>query len=368
VITSIASASSNTAAATNTNSSTASGFASLQIVTASCHGVLNTQFIAPSPKPSWFDDLNGKLDAAKVLANQWIDDIAPKLTASIPSHVIDYGTTYTALTDQIVDLLNKNPTAKGKDNPVVQQVFALISALHDEIETIITDVIGTQEQLKIWGDAMQKSHDDLFAGAANIQSLQVDLQADIGKMNAAIQGLRAQIDAENKAIVAGALAIGVGLFALVVGIALAPVTGGASLIVSGIGGAAIIGGAVTWGVMQAKINGQFDEIAEDQNKISDDKRQLVALQGLSLAANSAISSIATATSALSDVKVMWTMFQNELQGTMDKLEKTDENLSAIVNKAYIIAAQNEWNLAVQFAQQLSGMTVPVEQKTLPMAA
>ena len=149
---------------------------------------------------------------------------------------------------------------------------------------------------------------------------------------------------------------------------LAPVTGGASLIVSGIGGAAIIGGAVTWGVMQAKINSQFNEIAEDQKKISDDKRQLVALQGLSLAANSAISSIATATSALSDVKVMWTMFQNDLQGTMNKLEKTDENLSAIVNKAYVIAAQKEWNLAVQFAQQLSGMTVQVQEKTLPMAA
>ena len=215
---------------------------------------------------------------------------------------------------------------------------------------------------------MQKSHDDLFAGAANIQSLQIDLQADIGKMNSAIQGLQAQIDAENKAIVAGALAIGIGLFALVVGIALAPVTGGASLIVSGIGAAAIVGGAVTWGVMQAKINGQFDEIAEDQKKISDDKRQLVALQGLSLAANSAISSIATATAALSDVKVMWTMFQNELQGTMDKLDKTDENLSSIVNKAYVIAAQNEWNLAVQFAQQLSGMNVPVQAQTLAMAA
>ena len=85
MITSITSISTNTAAATNTNSSTASGFASLQIVTASCHGVLNTQFIPPSPKPSWFDDLNAKLDAAKVLANQWIDDIAPKLTASVPA-------------------------------------------------------------------------------------------------------------------------------------------------------------------------------------------------------------------------------------------------------------------------------------------
>jgi hypothetical protein len=88
---------------------------------------------------------------------------------------------------------------------------------------------------------------------------------------------------------------------------------------------------------------------------------------LSLAANSAISSIATATAALSDVKVMWTMFQNELQGTMDKLDKTDENLSSIVNKAYVIAVQNEWNLAVQFAQQLSGMNVPVQAQTLAMA-
>jgi hypothetical protein len=97
----ITSVSTNTAASLNTNTNTASGFASLQIVTASCHGVLNTQFIAPSPKPDWFDDLNAKLDAAKVLANQWIDDIAPQLTASIPSHVIDYGTTYTALTARL---------------------------------------------------------------------------------------------------------------------------------------------------------------------------------------------------------------------------------------------------------------------------
>jgi hypothetical protein len=210
MLTSVPTVSTSAPAATDTNSNTASGFASLQIVTSPSHDVLNTQFIAPSPKPSWFDDLNAKLDAAKVLANRWIDDIAPQLTASVPSHVIDYGTTYAALTDQIIDLLNKNPNAKGKDDPVVQQVFALISALHDEVETIITDVIGTQEQLKTWGDAMQKAHDDLFAGAANIQSLQIDLQADIGKMNSAIQGLQAQIDAENKAIVAGALAIGVG--------------------------------------------------------------------------------------------------------------------------------------------------------------
>ena len=70
---------------------------------------------------------------------------------------------------------------------------------------------------------------------------------------------------------------------LVVGIALAPETGGASLLVAGTGGLLIVGGAVTWGVMQSKINAQFDEIAKDQKELDDDKRQLVALQGLASA-------------------------------------------------------------------------------------
>lgn len=354
--------------AASTNDTTASGFASLQIVTTACHGILNTQFTAPSPKPDWFDELSKELDAAKVLAKQWIDDIAPQMTASVPTHVINYGTTYAAMTDQIVDLIDKNPTARGKDNPVVQQVFALIQALEEELATIITEMEATQAQLKTWGDQMQVAHDNLFNGAANIQAAEAALQGDIDKMNNAIKGLRDMIDGENKAIAGSAAAIGIGLLALVVGIALAPETGGASLVVAGIGAAGVIGGSITWGIMQDKISGQFDEIAKDQQRISDDNRQLVALQGLSLSAGMAVDSTATAINALSDVKVMWGVFQGEMQGTMDKLERTDEELASIVNKALVLAAQKEWNLAVAFAQQLAGMQLQVETKTLPMSA
>jgi hypothetical protein len=356
------------AAASKTNDTTGTGFAALQIVTASCHGILNTQFIAPSPKPKWFDGLAKDLDVAKVLAKQWIDDIAPQMTASVPTHVINYGTTYTALTEQIVDLLTKNPTAKGKDNPVVKQVFALIQALEEELGTIITDVGATQTQLKTWGDQMQKVHDDLYIGAANIQSAMTDLSSDIGKMNAAIKGLKAQISADQTAVALSAAAVGIGCFLLVVGIALAFVTFGAGAIVAGVGVAAIVGGAISWGVYQAKINSEFDEIAKDQKRLTDDQRQLVALQGLSLSANTAVSATATATAALSDVKVMWAVFRGELQGTLDKLERTDEELQAIVNKAFVIAAQKEWTLAIEFAERLVGMQVPVESKTLPIGA
>ena len=350
----------------NNNQTVASGFVSLSVVTTSCHGVLNTSFTSPPANPDWFDDLDAKLAAAKVLANQWIDDLAPDMTASVPGHVINYGTTYAALTDQIVELLDKDPTASGKDNTTIQEAFALISALDKSLSDIITDVEATATSLTTWGDSMQTAHDDLFNGAASIQSAQTDLQSDIDAMNNAIDGLKSQIDAENKAIAAGAGAIGVGLLALVAGIALAPETGGASLIVAGIGGAAIIGGAVDWGVMQSKINDQFKEIATDQKQIDSDNRQLVALQGLSLSANSAISSIAVATQALSDVKTMWALFKSELQGTLTKLEQADEELMAIVNKAYILGAQKEWNLAVEYARKLTSTTYDVDSKEVSM--
>ena len=349
------------------NATVASGFTSLRIVTTSCHGVLNTSFTAPETKPDWFDALDAKLAAAKVLANQWIDDLAPDMTASIPAHVIDYGTTYSALSEQIVVLLDQDPTAKGKDNSTVQQALALITALHDAVGTIVTDIEATESQLKTWGDNMQVSHDDLFDGAASIQSAQTDLQSDINAMNSAISGLQAQIDAENKAIAAGAAAIGIGVLALVAGIALAPETGGASLIVAGIGGAAVIGGAVDWGVMQGKINDQFKEIASDEKTISTDQRQITALQGLSLSASSAISSIATATEALSDVKTMWALFKDELNGTMNKLEQADEELMAIVDKAYVLAAQKEWELATASAQKLTETTFEVETQSVSIS-
>jgi hypothetical protein len=351
-----------------TSARTASGVAALNIVTAACHAILNTGFTAPDPKPDWFDDLNAKLDVAKVLAKEWVDDIQPELTASLPNEVINYGTTYNAVTDQIVKIADANPTAQGKDNPHVQNVFDLISALKTQVGKVHDDLEAEDGKLATWGDKMQQAHDDLFNGVANIQKAETDLVADIGAMNSAIDGLKAQIAGENQAIAAAGAAIGIGLLLLVVGIALAAETGGASLIVAGIGGAGVVGGAVTWGVMQDKINKQFKKIAEDQNRISADKQQIVALQGLSLAANQAVSSIALATSALSAVKAMWKLFEGELQGTLDKLNLAEEDLSLIVNEAFVNGAQAEWQLAEQLAQQLVSTPAQSQSQTLPMAA
>lgn len=354
--------------ATDINDNSSQSFTAMQIVTASCHAVLNTQFIAPDPKPEWFDELNAELDAAKALATEWVDDLAPEMTAGIPSQVINYGTTYDALTQSIIEIADAHPTASGKDDTYVQEVFQLVDALHTELEKLIAQVGDMQDRLTDWGDRMQKAHDALQSGSASIQSAETDLQADINKMNNAIATLNATIKQQNEAIAVAAIGVGVGIFAMIAGVALAPVTGGYSLIATAVGAVTVVGGAVTWGVMQSKINDEFDEIAEDQKRLDADQRQIVALQGLSAAANSAVSSTALATQALSDVKTMWQAFKNDLKGVLDKLDDADESLMLIVNESFIKAAQTQWNLAVEYANDLTKMNMPVEAKTLDMAA
>lgn len=345
---------------------TQSAFVTLNLITQACHGVLNTTFIAPSPQPSWFADLNSKLDTAKTQATEWIDNLAPNVTGGVPVQVIDYGTTYSAISESINAIVQANPNAQGATDPNVIQVHKLVSALEQQVQTILANVQATQDSLKNWGDEMQSSHDALTTGAANIQSAEASLSADIDKMNDAITQLNKTIHQENIAIAASASGIGLGLILLVAGVALAPETGGASLLVAGTGGILIIGGSVTWGIMQSKINEQFNEVAQDQAELSDDNRQLVALQGLASSSSQAIAYIANADSALSDFRTSWTVFQGELQGVLSKLQLAEAALSTIVEGVFTQAASNEWALATSFAQSLANAPVQVASQELPL--
>lgn len=353
-----------------TKAKTATGVTSIVIITSACHSILNTSMTLPKgmDKPKWFDPLVEHLDAAKTLATEWVNDLAPDLTALLPQKVITYDTQYNAITKQIVKIADANPMAKGADDPHVKNVFALIDALKSEVGDIHEDIVAEDSKLVDWGDRMQKAHDDLADGVSSIQSAEADLAADIGKINADISRLHALIEGENKAIAAAAIAVGVGIFVAAIGVALMFVPGAqvAGGIVAGIGAAAVIGGGVTWGIMQAKINKQYDSIAADQKQKSVDNQQLISLKGLELATNQAVSSIARATNALSDVRAMWKLFGGELQGVLDQLNMADVGLALIVNEAFVNGAAEEWGFAAQLAQQLLAPPVSAGAVTLPM--
>jgi hypothetical protein len=221
------------------------------------------------------------------------------------------------------------------------------------------------QKLKTWGQKIQSAHDALQTGAVNIQKAETDLQTDIGKMNTAIESLHSKIDTENKVIAGAAIGVGVGIFVMIVGIALVPETGpvGAAIAVSG--GALIVGGAVTWGVMQNKINNQFDQINKDTKELDDDKRQLISLQGLARGAKAVVDNLATTSQALSELRTFWGTFKGELEGVQTKLQNAEAGLSTIVQDAFTQAAADEWNMVVQTATQLSELHINFDAKTLP---
>lgn len=349
---------------------TGTSFNAAQLITFACHAVANTVFTQPTPKPAWYDGLNAELLTAQKLAQQWLDTLGTQVTKTIPLQVINFGANFTAATNMIIQIANEHPDASGADDPYVKEIKQIIEqTLLPPIEGVISQMGTVSTALSQWGDQLQKAHNDLKGGAANIQAAEISLQTDIKKMNDAITGLQAAIAGENQAIAASAAGIGIGLFALVVGIALAPETGGTSLLIGGaIGAAGIIGGSVTWGVMQDRINTQFDQIADDQKEMADDQRQLTALMGLQMASDGAVSSIELATSSLSKLETQWGVFQGELQDVVGKLELADQSLSAIVSKVFTSAAQTEWASAIETANNLVNSKVEVQAKTLPMSS
>jgi chromosome segregation ATPase len=358
-----------TALQTDLQKNTQTAFLFLNVITGACHSIVNQSFIAPTPKPDWFDTLNGELDDSKTVANTWINDLAEDVIKQIPLSIINYDTTYTAFTQKIHDIANAHPEAQGSDNQYVKQVQGLIDEMLNSdgaVNSIIQTMEDTDTKLKEWGKKIQTAHDNLQNGAVNIQQAETDLQTDIDKMNNDIQNLHDSIDTENKVIAGAAIGIGVGLLIMVVGIALIPETGGASAyIAAGSGALMVVGGAATWGVMQHKINEQFDQINEDTKQLNDDKRQLISLQSLAAAANTVVNNLATTSQALSELRTFWGTFKGELEGVQTKLNNAEKSLNIIVQDTFTDAAMNEWRMAVDTATQLSEMTITFDAQTLP---
>ncbi len=352
----------------NEQQATQSSFLAVQVITGQCHAILNTQFTPPDKKPDWFDDLNTKLDNAKRVAKEWVDEIAPEVSASIPAQVINYSTTFYASVDAIKELCEQHPSAKGSDDPIVKQVIEIVQDLITEVDKRKAVVKTMQGKLTTWGDKMQKAHDDLSSGANNIQKATIDLHVDIEKMNNAITNNENAIKKLNHNLIYAQIAVGVGIFVFVSGIALTVATAGTGAVVSGIvaagGVTAIVGGAVTWGIIQGQINDDYDKIANDQKEKDADNQQIIALQGLSLASSLAVNAIEIATSTLSDFETTWKIYGDHLQSVINELRSNNPISKIAKEKITSNIARRRWDNAVELAKELSGTKVTIETKNI----
>jgi len=341
-------------------------FISFHVLTVCCQSILTTQIISPNPKPQWFDDLNEELSRIKTLAASWNNNIAPSVTSSILLKVLNYAPVYKPVNDEINDISRQFPNAKGADDPHIWKVQQLIKIFTGEIDSIVGDIDQTCSKVHQWGIDIKKAYDDLSSGVSLIQKAEAELAADIEAMNSAIDKLHKMIDSENNAIADVEITIGVSIITFIIGIGLVPLTSGASLITSGAGALTAAGSEVSWSVLQEKINKQFKQVTKDQAGISVENRQLVALQSLALPPNLVISSLNSASGALSDFRNLWVTFKEEMEDALNKLDSAEQSLSTITEQFFSSAAAEEWATAEKFIQGLNSLKVQREEKTLPM--
>jgi prefoldin subunit 5 len=326
------------------------GFLSLHIVTASCLGVRNSYLTPPDVEPDWFAALDSNLATARLHAGHWVDDLAPQLTSTIPTQLLKFGARFDAAADDILDLLNQ-AEQNGLTDVIKNSIADDIDDLREEIQQITTAMDNVSDQMTAFAATLKADHDALFSGVASIQAGLAHLRTDIDRINNDISTLDADIAALRKQYTDSMISLGVGLFVTVIGIALTPVNPGVGLVV-------IAAGVITDGVaggfaghFASQMAADQTAIANDQAAITDDQKQVVSLNALSVVASGAVDCINDAIAHLSDVRSLWTQYDEMLAGISTQLQNsTSDNI--VVDKVYINEAQDQWTDMVAFAEGL----------------
>lgn len=126
------------------------------------HDVINTNIIPEYPKHSWFDSLKNLLDQLKTTSSQWINNLGPTIWGTISLSNINFGTSYAALSSEIVEIYNANPNSKGNDNKYVKEVVSLIAAINDAADQVINDSKNAIKQINDWYQKLLSLENELM--------------------------------------------------------------------------------------------------------------------------------------------------------------------------------------------------------------
>lgn len=361
-------------------------------ITAYCHALLNIQMTwntkTQGAQPQWFTDLSAGLLVAQQHANIWlvgdpkpanggeaVPPLGPTIFSTIPQAIINYGNTFTLATNNILNIINSLPPSVPPTATQQAEINALIDAILTTLQAQQSTISSVQTQLATFAADVQSDHTTLLTGQNAAQAAVVLDQNQITTINAQIALVQTKIQADSKAAMASEIGLGVAIFMVVVGVALAIATEGAAapLILAGVGVLGV-GGAIAGTVIFSKaVNDDLNQLYALQAELSDEQRQVSALNGIITSVNSLVQANEAATKAISDVQNMIAVLITKLQSVQNDLKGAEAAaVPAIIESLNIQAAQAAWQQLVTFAtsMQTNSITVqaPIVQPTAALAA
>jgi peptidoglycan hydrolase CwlO-like protein len=190
-----------------------------------------------------------------------------------------------------------------------------------------------------------------------IQEQESQLRTEINAINSNIAELKKQIQADREAIAKAQAEKSKGIKETILGIMLAPLTGGASLILAGIGVSSISEAEGKIKILQDTINNYQGKISGYQQQMTQDQKEISSLNGILLTADIVLKDIEMIGTALDPLKTNWEAFEKEINDVIEKIGRAENSSDIILQKAWYEAACDEWNAIVPHLESIQNLSL-----------
>jgi predicted nucleic acid-binding Zn-ribbon protein len=311
--------------------------------------------ITPSASP-WYNTLDQELGAVENLIIQWRQNGFLYFQQEILQQVVSCGQAFVNQQVSIDALFQRLENAFNA--PLKQQIVTAMMALESPINAMVSQLTTYVGKLQAYEKAMETPHHNMLVTVAQIQAEASNIQAQITSINAQIASLKQQVITDRQAIAKAERSRTSGIIETIFGVLLAPLTGGASLILAGIGVATLAEAQEKVNQLQSEISGYQGTIASDQQSLSSDEKQIATLQGLTMSVELALSDILDLDNALDSLQTTWGVLLGELQNAVQDVQNASTSQAAIVSQVWFDAACGTWQNVINFAQLLANNNAP----------
>jgi len=307
--------------------------------------------VTPSAS-SWYKILNDELGSVEHLVVDWRQNGFLYFQQWILQQIVTCGQSFVDAKVNI-DGLFKNFDAGTK-----QQIMAALTALEAPVISMVSQLEAYSQKLKTYEKQLNDPLQKMLNTAADIQSQSAKIQSEINTINAQIKLLKKQVITDRRAISKAKAARTRGIIETIFGILLAPITGGASLILAGIGVGTLAEAEEKVKHLESTISGYQTTIAGDQKSLTNDEKQISTLHGLTMSVEIAISDIKDINVALDSLRTTWGVLLGSLQNAVKDVDKATTAKEAILGQVWFDAACYTWEDVITFAKEMAENNAP----------
>ncbi len=329
------------------------------LLDSSCQAVIEAE--VQDVGGDWYTQLDQELGAAEELVIAWRRGGVGGFTADVLTPVGACGAAFAsgrAAIDAAYAALEQEVTPDG-----VAHLTAALNGLTGPLQAVADGVGEYQANLKAFASSMLTAEEHMNATIAAVQAQASQIQAQIATINEQITSLQQQIATDRAAIAQAKSEETTGIVETIFGVLLAPITGGASLILAGIGVASIGQAESLIDGMEATISGYQQTIAGDQANLSQDQQAITALNGLTLSANLVLGDLTSIDTALDSLRATWSTLGGELANTLAELgSATLDTDQVAVSHAWFDAACLQWSQVASHVTTLAALPLTTSRR------